>query len=193
MISWSADQSIDPRRARCHVPQIRHSENSSPHTKEHLLRPEPDLPAQSSGHLVFIYVSSGERGGAEEAGQREDGGWGAREVGSEASSGPVCPSFLPGFPRGLCSQAPGMKGQVWPRAQSFSSLQYPCRRKFHSPASSYAGCPHQTSDVRLTLTLSPPIPASFHIRARPPSTCQQASRTAVFTHPASAPLSVARA
>lgn len=153
----------------------------------------PDLPAQSSGHLVFIYVSSGGRGGAEEAGQREDGGWGVREVGSEASSGPVCPSFLPGFPRGLCLQAPGMKGQVWPRAQSFSSLPYPCRRKFHSPASSYAGCPRQTSDVRLTQTLSPPIPARFHIRARPPSTCQQASRTAVFTHPASVPLSVARA
>ena len=88
-------------------PKQGHSKNSRPHTKEHLLCPEPDLLAQFSGHLVFIHVSSEGRGGAEEAGQREDGGRGAREVGSEASSVSVCPSFPPGFPRGLCSQAPG--------------------------------------------------------------------------------------
>ena len=156
-------------------PKQGHSKNSRPPTKEHLLRPEPDPPAQFSGHVVFIHISCGGRGRAEEADQREEGGWGAREVGSEASSVPVCSSFLPGFPKGLCSQAPGMKGQFWQQAQ----FQYPCRRKFHSPALSYAGWPRQTHPN--AIPRAPPIPASFHITAQPPSTWRQASRTPVFT------------
>lgn len=128
-------------------PKQGHSKNSRPPTKEHLLHPEPDLPAQFSGHLVFIHVSCGGRGGAEEADQREVGGWGAREVGSEASSVPVCSSFLPGFPKGLCSQAPGMKGQFWQRAQSFS---IPAGGNSTALPSLMLG-----GHVRLTLTLSP--------------------------------------
>ena len=100
----------------------------------------------------------------------EPGKWGVRPALS-----PVCSSFLSGFPKGLCSQAPGMKGQFWQRAQ----FQYPCRRKFHSPALSYAGWPRQTHPD--AIPRAPPIPASFHITARPPSTWQQASRTPVFT------------
>lgn len=74
-------------------PKQGHSKNSKPHTKEHLLCPEPDLPAQFSGHLVFIHVSSGGRGGAEEAGQREEGGQKPEKWGVRPALSPSAPAF----------------------------------------------------------------------------------------------------
>lgn len=75
------------------------------------------------------------------------------------------PQLSPWLPQRLVLTGTRDEGPGLAASSEFQFSPISCRRKFHSPASSYARCPHQTSDVRLTLTLSPPIPASFHIRA----------------------------